>query len=35
MPIKEDDLRALIELGYVETHNGAPTVTQAGLDALD
>ena len=34
-PVKEDDLRTLTELGYVEVQDGTPVVTQAGLDALD
>jgi hypothetical protein len=34
-PVKEDHLRTLTELGYVEVQDGAPVVTEAGLDALD
>jgi hypothetical protein len=34
-PLKEDDLRTLVELGLVEMHDGAPVVTQTGLAALD
>jgi hypothetical protein len=34
-PVKEDDLRTLTELGYVEVQDDTPVVTQAGLEALD
>jgi hypothetical protein len=34
-PVKEDDLRTLTELGYVEVQDDIPVVTQAGLEALD
>jgi hypothetical protein len=34
-PVGEDDLRILSDLGYVEVQDGAPVVTQAGLEALD
>jgi hypothetical protein len=34
-PIKDDDLQALLELGFVELQDGSPVVTQAGLAALE
>jgi hypothetical protein len=34
-PLKDDDLQALQELGFVEMQDGSPVVTQAGLAALD
>jgi len=34
-PGRDDDLRTLIELGFVEMRDDAPVVTQAGLAALD
>jgi hypothetical protein len=34
-PLKQDDLQTLIELGFVEMHDGAPVVTSSGLAALE
>jgi hypothetical protein len=34
-PVRDDDLRALIELGLVEMRDDIPVVTQAGLAALE
>jgi len=34
-PVADDDLRTLIELGFVEMRDDAPVVTQAGLAALE
>jgi hypothetical protein len=34
-PLRDDDLQTLIELGFVEMRDGAPVVTQSGLDALE
>jgi hypothetical protein len=34
-PVPDDDLRTLIELGFVEMRDDAPVVTQAGLAALE
>jgi hypothetical protein len=34
-PVPDDDLRTLIELGFVEMRDDAPAVTQAGLAALE
>jgi hypothetical protein len=34
-PLKDDDLQALLELGFVELQDGSPVVTHAGLAALD
>jgi hypothetical protein len=34
-PLKEDDLRSLLELGFVEIRDDALVVTQAGLAALN
>lgn len=34
-PVRDDDLRTLIELGFVEMRDDAPVVTQAGLAALE
>lgn len=34
-PVQDDDLRTLIELGFVEMRDDAPVVTQAGLAALE
>ena len=30
-PVDPNDLRTLVDMGYVEVVNGAPTVTAAGL----
>jgi hypothetical protein len=35
LPVSDDDLIALMELGLVEMHDGLPIVTPAGLDALE
>ena len=35
MPVDDDNLRILNELGYVEIQDGSPVATQAGLDALE
>jgi hypothetical protein len=35
VPLKEDALQALLDLGFVEMHDGAPAVTAAGRAALD
>jgi hypothetical protein len=34
-PLKQDDLQALLDIGYVEMRDGAPVVTEAGLAALE
>ncbi len=34
-PLRDDDLRTLIDLGFVEMKDDAPVVTQAGLVALE
>jgi hypothetical protein len=34
-PLKDDDLQALLELGFIEMQDGSPVVTQTGLAALD
>jgi hypothetical protein len=34
-PLKDDDLQTLVELGLVELREGAPVVTETGLEALD
>jgi len=34
-PVKDEDLRALIEMGFVEMRDDAPVVTQAGIAALE
>jgi hypothetical protein len=34
-PLRQDDLQTLMELGFVEMRDGAPVVTQSGLDALE
>ena len=34
-PLKPDDLQTLLELGFVEMHDGAPVVTPDGLAALE
>jgi hypothetical protein len=34
-PVKDDDLRTLIDLGFVEIRDDAPVVTLAGLAALE
>jgi hypothetical protein len=34
-PLKGEDLRTLIEFGFVEMRDDAPVVTQAGLAALE
>lgn len=34
-PLRDDDLRTLIDLGLVEMRDDAPVVTQAGLAALE
>ena len=33
-PVKDDDLRTLIDLGFVEMTDDSPVVTPAGLAAL-
>ena len=35
LPVRDDDLRTLIDLGFVEMRDDAPVVTPAGLAALD
>jgi hypothetical protein len=35
IPVTDDDLRALINLGLVEMRDHAPVVTPAGLAALE
>jgi hypothetical protein len=35
MPVRDEDLQTLIELGLVEMRNDIPVVTQAGLAALE
>jgi hypothetical protein len=34
-PVRDSDLRALIDLGLVEMRDDVPVLTQAGHDALD
>ncbi|HEV7880062.1 MAG TPA: hypothetical protein VGP39_18540 [Bradyrhizobium sp.] len=34
-PLKDDDVQALLELGFIEMQDGSPVVTPAGLAALD
>jgi hypothetical protein len=34
-PVSENDLTALIDLGFVEMHEGVPALTEFGLFALD
>ena len=34
-PVRSDDMRTLIELGFVEMRDDAPVVTQEGLAALE
>ena len=34
-PLRDDDLRTLIDLGLVEMRDDAPVVTQAGIAALE
>jgi hypothetical protein len=34
-PVKDDDLRTLIDLGLVEIRDDSPVVTPAGLVALE
>ena len=34
-PVKDDDLRTLIDLGLVEIRDDSPVVTPAGLAALE
>jgi len=34
-PVSEDDLRTLIDLGFVEMRDELPVVTPAGLAALE
>ena len=34
-PISPNDLAALVDLGFVEMHEGAPVLTHAGILALD
>ena len=34
-PLKDDDLRTLIDLGFVEMRDDSPVVTPAGLAALE
>jgi hypothetical protein len=35
LPVNDDDLIALMELGLVEMHDGLPIVTPAGRAALE
>ena len=35
LPVRDVDLRTLIDLGFVEMRDDAPVVTPAGLAALD
>jgi len=35
LPVNDDDLSALMELGLVEMYDDLPFVTPAGLDALE
>jgi hypothetical protein len=34
-PVRDEDLRTLVELGFVEMRDDAPVVTQAGIAALE
>jgi hypothetical protein len=34
-PLRQDDLQTLLELGFVEMHDGVPVVTPDGLAALE
>jgi len=34
-PVRDEDLRALVEMGFVELRDDAPVVTQAGIAALE
>jgi hypothetical protein len=34
-PVKDEDLRTLVELGLVEMRDDAPVVTSAGIAALE
>jgi hypothetical protein len=34
-PVRDDDLRTLIDLGFVEMRDDSPVVTPAGLAALE
>ena len=34
-PLRDDDLRTLIDLGLVEMRDDTPVVTQAGLAAIE
>ena len=34
-PVTDDDLRTLIDMGFVEMRDDAPVVTPAGLAALE
>lgn len=35
LPVRDDDLRTLIDLGFVEMRDEVPVVTPAGLAALE
>jgi hypothetical protein len=35
LPVRDDDLRTLIDLGLVEMRDDSPVVTPAGLAALE
>jgi hypothetical protein len=34
-PVDPNDMRALIDMGYVEIQNDAPVVTSAGLHGIE
>jgi hypothetical protein len=34
-PVRDEDLRALIDMGFVEMRDDAPVVTSAGIAALE
>lgn len=34
-PVRDEDLRALVELGFVEIRDDVPVVTEAGIAALE
>ena len=34
-PVDPNDMRALIDMGYVEIQNDAPVVTSAGLQGIE
>lgn len=35
LPLEESDLRELVDMGLVELHDGEPTLTEAGLTAIE